>query len=91
MGTPVFDAIFYTSRGFVDAYMEKEYPPDNAETSAAWKSMDEKICEVVPKAHTEELYQAVLDYTRAAELLAFRNGIRLAVQLRAECLEKEAR
>lgn len=91
MNTPIIESIMYSTRGFVDDTLERDYQTENAETKAAEKAISD-FC----KRHNIDIDKPTTDLNddfrlllvgleQAREDLGFINGFRFGVRLMQEC------
>ena len=85
MEYPVFGALVNEARGLCGDAMTPFIPEEDTETLAAW----EKVCALLEKyvSSTEaqaEIEDAIIEHEQAAEWLAYKNGIRVVLELQKE-------
>lgn len=82
---PAFSAILNASKGVSDDAMRVIIPEENEDTREKWQKVTEMIEKHVPDIDAQnEIDSAISDYELSMIWLAYKNGIRIALQLQEE-------
>ncbi len=85
MEYPVFSAILNASKGASDDAMRVFIPEENEDTKAAWEKVTELLEKHVAGLDAQaELENVIIEHELTVAWLAYKNGIRVALQLQEE-------
>lgn len=88
--TPIISAILDATKGFTVEHMERRCPRENERTLSAGKAVMQLLEKPMQDDPEEKISMALIEDEEAFRELGFINGFRLAVQLMAECIGREA-
>ena len=82
---PIFSALVNEAHGVCDDAMAAFIPEENDETRAAWEKVGALLEKHVSGLEAQaEIEDAIIAHEQAAAWLAYKNGIRVALELQKE-------
>lgn len=85
MDYPIFSALVNEAHGVVDDAMAAFVPEENEDTKAVWAQVASLLEKHVAGLEAQsEIENAIIEHERAAAWLAYKNGIRVVLQLQEE-------
>lgn len=85
MEYPIFSALVNEAHGVVDDAMAAIIPEENEDTRAAWEKVTALLEKHVAGLEAQtELENVIIEHEQTVAWLAYKNGIRVALQLQEE-------